>query len=572
MRNLGTVALCAALTLTLGCGDKPEDGKGAAGKAAGKAAGTKAAAKMAESKVLTLIPAETPYVFASLEPMPKAFADKVVKGLEPLLAKAETELAAELGRLQGQEDDKSKTQRAILEELKGKLNLKGMESMGLSPQMTFAVYGVGVLPVVRLGLKDAKALKDAIGRIEAKAGKKLPVKKLGNQEYWGIDEDGVSAAIAIIEDELVFAVGPTPAAAKMLPVAFGQQKPAKSLAQAGTLGSLAKSNGFQAYGLGYVDLRLIAATVLGKGAGLNGEIWTAMGAPGPKGLPPACETEIMGLVGAAPRLIMGMNELSEKQTVGRYILELKPELAKALSGLAAPVPGLGTSDATALMAFGLGIDIPKTLDFAKKKVAEMKAAPYACPMLGDLNQAVMGAEQGLQTPLPPFINGIRGFNVVVKDAKMAGGKPSAVVGHIVLAANDPKSLVATAQQMGGPAFANFSLADDGKPIPFPMPLPPEVMSIVGAIHVAMKGNGIAASVGAGEEKNLAAALDAKAGEPAPLLSFSYDAKKLTSLTEGTMGADEKAIVQALTGLMGTSRTTMTFTARGLEVQQTTWFN
>ena len=193
-------------------------------------------------------------------------------------------------------------------------------------------------------------------------------------------------------------------------------------------------------------------------------------------------------------------------------------------------------------------------------------------MLGELNNAVKGAEQGLQMPLPPFINGIRGFHVVVKDAKMAGGKPSSVVGSIVLAANDPKALIATAKQMGGPAFANFNLNDDGKPVAFPMPLPPEVMQIVGAIHVAMKGNAIAASVGKGEEKNLGAALGAKPGSPAPLLSFSYDAKKLTSLTEGTMGADEKAIVQALTGLMGTSRTTVTFTAKGLEMQQTTWFN
>ena len=431
---------------------------------------------------------------------------------------------------------------------------------------------MGVLPVFRIGLKDAKALRAAIGRVEAKAGKELPVKKLGNQEYWGLDKDGVTAAMAIIGDELVITAGPTPAAQKVMPVAFGQQKPAKTLAAAGTLTGIAKANGFKAYGLGFIDLRAIAATVIGKGAGLNGEIWTAMGAPGPKGLPPTCETEIMGLVGAAPRLVVGLDELSAKMSSARYLLELKPELAKGLSGLAAPVPGLGNGDGKALLSFGIGIDIPKTLDFAKKKVAEMQAKPYACPLLGDLNQAVQGMAMGLQQPLPPFINGIRGLNVIVKDAKMAGGKPTSVKGTVVLAANDPASLIATAKQMGGPAFANLNLTDGGKPVPLPMPLPPEVQSMVGAVHLAMKGNGIGASIGKGEEQHLGAALAAKPGSPTPLLSAAYDVKRLTALGQDQMSPDEKAIVEALGGLWGTSQSTLRFTAKGVEIQQKTWFN
>ena len=570
MRNVSTVALCAAMALFLGCGDKPKDGA-AGGPAAKKAAAKKAADTVAKSKVLDLIPAEAPYVFASLEPMPKAFADKILTGLAPLLAKGETALAEELTRLQGKEDEKSKIQAAILGEFKGKLNAKGFESMGFSLSATFAIYGVGVLPVVRWGLKDPKALKDTIARIETKAGKKLPVKKLGNQEYWGLDKDGVTAAVAIIGDELVFTAGPSPAAAKVLPIAFGQQKLAKSQAASGTLAKLQKDNGFKAFGLGYIDLNAIAATVLGKGAGLNGQIWTAMGAPGPGELPPNCEAEIMGLVGIAPRLVVGMDDLSAKQSSARYILEMRSDLATALSGLTAPVPGLGASNPTALLAFGLGIDIPKTLDFAKKKVAEMKAKPYACPLLGDLNQGVQGAEMGLNQPMPPFINGIRGLNVVVKDVTMAGGKPTSGKGIVVLAANDPKSLLATAKQFGGAPLANFNLADDGKAVELPLPLPPEAQKMIGKVFLAMKGNGIAASVGAGEEQNLAAALEAKGASPAPLLSFAYDAQRLVKLTEGTMGEEEKAIVQAMTGLMGVSRTTLAFTKKGLEIQQTTWF-
>ena len=68
--------------------------------------------------------------------------------------------------------------------------------------------------------------------------------------------------------------------------------------------------------------------------------------------------------------------------------------------------------------------------------------------------------------------------------------------------------------------------------------------MVGAVHLAMKGNGIGASIGKGEEQHLGAALAAKPGSPTPLLSAAYDVKRLTALGQDQMSPDEKAIVEA----------------------------
>ncbi len=560
------IAILAALTLTVGCGEKPADGgEGATGAAKG---GAKAAAPAADpfkaAPVLELIPSDTPYVFASLAPMPEALVDKLFTSLDPILKKAEGELAQEIERLKTQESEQAKVQRAILEEIQGKLSLQGFESLGITLKTTFSVYGVGVLPVIRMGLKDPKLFKDFVARIEAKAGQKAPVQKLGEQEYWGMTKDGVTAAVAIVGSELVFSAGPEAAMKKVLPLAFGQQKPAESLAKAGHLGNLAKAHGFTPQGVGYVDLRIIAATLLGKASGLNAEVWAGIGEEIPA-LPPVCVTEITAMVAKAPRLAVGNTSMSSL-----WVLEMESGLAKSLAGLAAPVPGLGVAEGTPLLAFGLGLDIPATLDFVKKKLGELKAAPYQCPMMADLNAGVIEAEQSLAAaPLPPFVNGIRGFNVVLKDAQMAGGTPSNVKGHVLLAANDPKSLVASAKQMGGPQLANFQIADDGKPVAFPMPLPPAAQQIVGAIHLAMKGNAIAASIGTGEEANLGKALGAKSVTPAPLAAVSYDTKRLMALSSATMAPDEKEIVSALTGMMGSSHTTVTFTDKGLAIKSVT---
>ena len=534
------LAFVAAFGLAIaGCNKKEEAPAGE--KAEGATAEGAEAPKAADMPAFVdYIPADTPYVIAGLKPTPAALATKFFDALDPMLAQLQGELKKELANLGEAATEQDKLGKAILEELDGKLNAKGLESLGISTTPTYAFYGIGLMPVVRVELKDPKALEAAIGRVEAKAGVKAPKLKTGDLEYYGHAEDGLRMVVAIKGKELIFAMTPDAMAETTVPMILGAKKPEKSIKDSGALTDLAKANGYLGYGLGYVDNMNITETLLGEGKGINAQVLAEMqkAGAGIGTVDDTCKAEIKGLAGIAPRIVFGSKEVTDKLWVTHFLVEMRDDIAKDLSGLAAPVPGLG-ADTASLLSFGFGLDVGKTLDFAKKKVAAIKGAPYKCALLTDLNQGATEMEAGLQQPLPPFVTQIKGLFVNVKAADTSTMPPKDIKAIAVLAADKPADLFAMAKGMV-PPLASINLTADGKPLALPaaeLGIPPFVQ----APHAAMTEAGIAISVGAGEEKNLGAALSAKGATPAPLVSFGYDVGEF-------MGAVNKQTQAAMAGL------------------------
>ena len=97
--------------------------------------------------------------------------------IEKVRAEIEKEIAAELKGQATSDDPEEKIARALAEELSGKISKAGFAELGVSTSPRWALYGVGLLPVVRVSLADAGKFKAMIGRIEAKSGQKAPTKK-----------------------------------------------------------------------------------------------------------------------------------------------------------------------------------------------------------------------------------------------------------------------------------------------------------------------------------------------------------------------------------------------------------
>ncbi len=559
-KNLMLVGAFSALAMT-GC-DKGGDKPGAAGATAASKAAVAASAKpTAEAAaVLAMIPSDTPYVFASVQPLPKAAMDKLFGVMEPLFKKLDEELAKALAE-PATEDTDDKVARALAEEIKGNLNRAGLEKLGFSTEPTFALYGVGVLPVFRVSLKDPAAFKAMIGRVETKAGVKAPTDKLGAQEYYKVSNDGMTAAAAIVGNELVVTFGPDAAMGKLLPMAFGQAKPAKSMATDNALAKVNAAYGFKGFGTGIIDLNLIADIVMGDGKGLNQEIWTAIGAPTPP-LDGTCKGEIKGMVAKAPRMVFGYTDLTADRWQAKYVVEMESGLAKELAGLSVQMPG-GMAD-KALMQFGLGLDVGKTIAFAKTKIEAMKAAPYKCAQFAELNQGVTQAAMAMGQPLPPVVNGLKGLRVVLESGEFAGGQPKNIKAYALLAADGADQLMAMAKGMV-PPLASLTVAADGKPVALPAGLIPPVVE---APHIAMNTKALALSVGGGMEAKLTGLITAKPAT-APVLHFGYDVGQFLTLMQASapMGADEKAILNALGGAMGYTSYSLLFTDKGIELQQ-----
>lgn len=544
-RVLNTLALVAAFGLVLGTGCSKKDGDPAAkgGEAAqGQAAagGADAPAKAAMPAFVEMIPAETPYVIAGLQPMDKAIADKMFKAMDPLLAQMQSELKSEMANMGEATSNEDKLAKAVMEELDGKLNAKGLAELGISTTPTYALYGIGLMPVVRIELADPAKLKAAIGRVETKAGVKAPVLKSGDVEYYGVVEDGLHMVIAIQGNELVFGLTPDSMAKTTVPMILGTTKPEKNLAKSGVFEAMMKDYGYKGIGLGYVDNMAIASTLLGEGKGINAQVLVEMNKSGANigTVDDVCKGEIKGLVSMAPRIVFGSKQADTKLWITEFIVETKSELTKELKGLAAPVAGLGI-DNGGLMSFGFGLDVGKTITFLKGKAAAVKANPYKCAFFADMNQGFAEMEMGLNQPLPPVINNLRGLYVNVKSADTSTMPPKAIKAVAVLAANKPAELFAMAQGMV-PPLATLKLAPGGEPVAIPaaeLGIPP----FVEAPHAAMGENAIAISVGAGEEKGLKGALSAKTPAEPPLFSFGYDVGAFM----GAIQAQTKAMLEGM---------------------------
>ena len=126
--------------------------------------------------ILQYIPEDTPYVMAFVKPFPDELVDKMEPAIEETLAAyrsmmefAMDEAAAEAAE-QSDVDALSAEQRAQFEALADELiaifSAEGLESAGIGRDSLFAIYGDGLLPVMRLALSDGEKFAETISRFE----------------------------------------------------------------------------------------------------------------------------------------------------------------------------------------------------------------------------------------------------------------------------------------------------------------------------------------------------------------------------------------------------------------------
>ncbi len=116
------------------------------------------------------MPADTPYVFANVEPMPQAVVDEyadMMKQMWPSMFGTYSRLLDEARDLT---DEQRKVARAILDEVKALAEKGSGADAGFTSAAHFATYGVGLIPVVRWELADPQKLRDTVARVEGKAG------------------------------------------------------------------------------------------------------------------------------------------------------------------------------------------------------------------------------------------------------------------------------------------------------------------------------------------------------------------------------------------------------------------
>ena len=349
------------------------------------------AASRNSADILQYIPADTPYVFASTQPLPDKVADKLESASDEILKSYQSfmrqmmneELAKKSAEEEGKQEDTEQF-RGFMEEILSLLSIEGARSMGIERDSAFAFYGNGLLPVLRLELSDSKLFDAAIARIEDKSDESLDVAKADGNEYKYVDIAGMRLIIATLDSQAVITVVPAKFDDAQVSLALGIDAPRRSLKKTKTLSSLNKEYNFAEFLTGYIDNLRIAQIFTGGASGLDKELFDVIEFEAPE-LSKTCESEVMELVGVAPRMVVGYSSITTDHIDSAVIVEIRDDIAVGLATLPAPVPGLG-GDPGGLMSLGFSMNPLKAREFYEARLDAMEADPFECEFFAEFSR------------------------------------------------------------------------------------------------------------------------------------------------------------------------------------------
>lgn len=540
-----------------------------------------------ESSLLEYVPGDSPYVLASTTPVP----DDVMDKLEPVIGKvlnaysaiiraAITDGSLNEDGVQRSEEELAKIE-AVGNEIAAMMTLEGIRGAGIGRDATSVFYGNGLLPVIRVSLTDGALMEAAIARIEEKAGSKMEVANIGDVQYRVAGDDKAKIIVAVIENELVVGLVPSSASEELLKSSLGITKPRKSIADSGELAALAKEHGYLPYVALLFDTKRLASSFVDPQSGANKELLEIIEHDAGE-ISETCRNEILEVAAIMPRVVGGYTKLTPEGSSSSVLFELREDLAKSVSGLVAPVQGLGLTEA-GLFSFGMSFDLAAIREFYSQRLDAMEANPYKCEYFADLQGSVAQGREMLQQPVIPIFYSIKGFMAVVDGIEgldMATKQPpTSIDASFLLSVDNPQGLLAMGQ-MFSPDLAALDIKPDG--VPARVPLPP-ISEGISEGHIAMTDKSIAFAIGADSDKKIAGLFAAEYAKTPPFMSMNMDGERYYGFINDAMAVAEQEklangessaamssamgdLMSSFQSIIGQMNFSVNFTSNGIEVE------
>jgi hypothetical protein len=541
---------------------------------------------LAESAdILKYIPADSPYVFASLAPLPddvmdhlEPKLDRVLIAYQDVLREVVAAKQAEAGADELSSEEAEKVE-AFVDELASLLSLDGLREAGIERDSLGAFYGNGLLPVMRLELSDAANFESTLARLEERAGNQMPTAEIDGQSYRYFDAEEIRIVIAVTPDQAVFSLVPSNFNDEQTGRALGLTLPDSNIAETGVLEGLIGKYDFNDYVVGFIDLPQIAERFVGEPTGLDADLLELMGHDNTQ-LSDVCKAEVRAMAGVMPRMVIGYTDITAKQFDSNLVFELRDDLAEAMQALPAAVPGLGAKT-DALMAFGMSIDAMAARAFLEARFDAIEADPFECEHFADIQTGVASGRESLNQPVPPMVYDFKGFLAVIDNVEgldlATQTPPTSIDGTFLLAMDNAQALVAMGA-MFSPEIASLNLQPDGEPVALQLP---QLQSMGIDAFAALNEGALAISIGETAETEAADMLGAEVVSPSPFMSFSMDAARYYSfmgeaIAAGDADADEAAtpemkdamteMMQSVADLYERMSGDVVFTEHGIELR------
>lgn len=467
--------------------------------------------------MLKYIPADSPYFMASRETLSEQEAFAIYQSTQPM-----TSFESDLDEMRAalphvQDDDVLYTFMtlaiALGEELIGVESIEDVHALGMKMSPQAALYGLGILPVLRMELQDEGAFRTTLQRVLTKANITLSKATTNDTEYRVLTPEGQLKIILVIKDQqLIVSVVPENASDELLDQVLGKTLPDSNIDDTNALAELEQRYDFTPYGAGLLS-----------SSRLLGELSTPTH-PGTLALMEAvdeeplnlsgCQADIDRLTGRFPGLAMGISEYNTDRVETNFILRTDEGIVSDLRGLTTQVPGLGSS--AGMANFGLNLDLPVLIETIQKYARELRETPFSCDELQDLNNSWRDISMAINNPITMMIGpSLSGFHARLDNLKMVNGEP-VIAGMLTLASQNPMGLLSTISTFM-PELQALELAPGGEPQKIEsMMLPPEAP----AIYAAMSDTAIVLGAGISDQALLQEGLDAPVSER-DLLAYGY---------------------------------------------------
>ncbi|MGE0549459.1 MAG: hypothetical protein AB7O24_05665 [Kofleriaceae bacterium] len=490
--------------------------------------------------LLAHVPADSPYVIATFETVPVALYEKFVAAMEPVIKNGVSSIAAIAPEHKPLFD-------ALVAELNGKLNAKGLESLGLSATPKLVVYGLGVLPVFRVDVKDHKTVLATIDRVAKQAGVTVPPQQQrGNVSYWRIDGPNQGVAIfALTDNQAIAAISTKDQIESSLDLILGIEKPGASMADGKMLKDAMTKHGLGGHMVGVID----ASKLIGHALQLAGAK-----------APATCGPELQRLATRVPRVVFGTTEMTNQRMASVMVVELANDVAGELKGIKTALPGFtDVMTSNPMMAISVALDIANSQKLVGTFGSALGRLGAACEN-EDFSRGGDKLETASRFPLPEQITKLSGAMIQLKSLSMKGGRPDKLDAIAFASTSGAKALYELALR-AQPEVAMLGIQSDGKlhdinKAALPMPV---------SAYAGVSDNAIV--VGAGDTKPLAETmLSAKGGAKVPLLAMTFDygaVAKLQAQLQAEAASDSDQAMMRLISLFGRANMTIDATDAGL---------
>lgn len=354
---------------------------------------------------------------------------------------------------------------SLMQALGPKLNPTDMQAIGFGSAPDFVLYGLDLMPVLRVRIANGERLRGFFTDAMKDAGLNPRWTARGDWSIWRTEEE-LSAVLAIRANELVISIALTDELEATIPRLIGETQPSAPFGAAAGDAFL-KRRGYQAWNFGWFDL----------GAAMRADRLTRL----TQGVP-ACHDELRQMADGL-RLEFGSGAPTSDGFTGSMHVPLSPAALETARRVLRPARGPKALKRVDGLFLSMGFDTPTVLDSLASWGAKRKQAPYRCEALLGLNQIAEGLSV---MPVPYQLQKIEGLSWAMPGGMVAGLMPEVAMAVHAQSSKPLIGLLATWLPFLGQLAENTP-----HQIPVPMPAPVHWLHTTSTIGTAVGTAGLA---------------------------------------------------------------------------------